>query len=332
MKKERMAICDNDEKYVYRLQELLEQRSSFPFEVSVFTGEGKIPEDVTGEKYRLILAGEKFYEMMKEKGIREEQLLLLKSSEKVSQAKEYIWKYQSGDKIRRQIAEYIAKQDIGEEVFVPGRKKGTLIGIFSPVCRELQSSFALLLGQYLAKQESVLYLNFESFSGLGKMLGDTRGRDLTDLVYYMEGGRERLSCKLESMVGNLNGLDYISPAFSFVDLSEVKEESWMLLLHTIKEIGNYDHILLDLSENVHGVLNILRECEKIFTLSHGKGMAKVQLAQYEDLLQKLDYEDILQHTRKCELPVFDRLPESVEELPHSEMAAYVKGILKEAQW
>ena len=200
------------------------------------------------------------------------------------------------------------------------------------MCRELQSSFALLLGQHLAKQGSVLYLNFESFSGLGKMLGDTQGRDLTDLVYYMEGGRERLACKLESMVGHLNGLDYISPAFSFVDLSEVKEESWMLLLQTIKEIGNYDHILLDLSENVHGVLNILRECEKIFTLSHREGMAKVQLAQYEDLLQKLDYEDILQRTQKCELPAFGRLPDSVEELPHSEMAAYVKGVLKEAQW
>ena len=332
MKKERMAICDNDEKYVYRLQELLEQRSSFPFEISVFTGEDKLPEDVRGEKYRLILAGETFYEKMMEKGIREEQLLLLKSSEKMPQVKEYIWKYQSGDKIRRQIAEYAAKQASGEDVFIPGRKKGTLIGIFSPVCRELQSSFALLLGQHLAKQGSVLYLNFESFSGLGKMLGDTQGRDLTDLVYYMEGGRERLACKLESMVGHLNGLDYISPAFSFVDLSEVKEESWMLLLQTIKEIGNYDHILLDLSENVHGVLNILRECEKIFTLSHREGMAKIQLAQYEDLLQKLDYEDILQHTQKCELPAFGRLPDSVEELPHSEMAAYVKGILKEAQW
>ena len=332
MKKERMAICDRDEKYVYRLQEVLERRSSFPFEISVFTAEDTIPEEAMGKKYRLILAGEAFYEKLKEKGVGEEQLLLLKSSEKMPQVKEYIWKYQSGDKISQQIAEYVAEQVPGETVFAPGRKKGALIGIFSPVCRELQSSFALLLGQHLAKQGSVLYLNFESFSGLGKMLGDTQGRDLTDLVYYMEGGRERLACKLESMVGNLNGLDYISPAFSFVDLSEVKEESWMLLLQTLKEIGNYDHILLDLSESVHGVLNILRECEKIYTLSHGEGMAKVQMAQYEELLQKLDYEDILQHTQKCELPVFGRLPDSVEELPHSELSAYVKNVLKEAQW
>ena len=45
-----------------------------------------------------------------------------------------------------------------------------------------------------------------------------------------------------------------------------------------------------------------------------------------------DYEDILQRTQKCELPAFGRLPDSLEELPHSEMAAYVKGVLKEAQW
>ena len=37
MKKEQMAICDTDSKYVYRLQEVLEQRGSFPFEISVYT-------------------------------------------------------------------------------------------------------------------------------------------------------------------------------------------------------------------------------------------------------------------------------------------------------
>ncbi len=336
MKKEQMAICDSDEKYVYRLQEILEQRSAFPFAISVFTEPENIPQnewEEMGKKYRLILAGETFYEKMrtelKREGVTEDKLLLLKGKEGMPEIKEYIWKYQSADNIRRQIVEYYAEKENEAVTFSPGRKKGTLLGVFSPACRELQSSFSILLGQYLAKQGSVLYLNFESFSGLSKLLEETNGRDLTDLVYYMEGGRERLVCKLESMVGNLNGLDYVSPAFSFVDLAEVREENWLLLLQTLKQIGHYDYILLDLSENIQGVLNILRMCESVYTLSSREGMAQIRLAQYEELLQKLDYDDVLKNTKKCELPIFGKIPGSIEELPYSEMSAYVKGLMRE---
>ena len=340
MKKEQMAICDTDGKYVYRLQELLEQRDAFPFVISVYTEPERIAEEDMGkmaEKYRLILAGEAFYEKLQKAGVKEEQILLLKGAEGLPEVKDYIWKYQSGDRIRQQIMEFssehlsdsFTEKEKGVAAYGCGRKKGSLIGVFSPTCRELQSSFSVLLGQHLSGQANVLYLNFESFSGLSRLLEATDGRDLTDLVYYMEGGRERLVYKLESMVGNWNGLDYISPAFSFVDLGEIREDSWMLLLKTLQEMGHYDYILLDLSENIHGVLNILRQCAKVYTLSNGEGMSQNRMAQYEELLRKLDYEDVLQNTIKCDLPVFQKSLSVPEELPHSEMAAYVRRIVRE---
>ncbi|MBR3514789.1 MAG: hypothetical protein IKO10_00415 [Lachnospiraceae bacterium] len=340
MKKEQMAICDTDGKYVYRLQELLEQRDAFPFAISVFTEPERIAEEKIGEmaeKYRLILAGEAFYEKLQKAGVKEMQMLLLKGAEELPQVTDYIWKYQSGDRIRQQIMEFFSEHisdgfTENEKGVVPyghGRQKGSLIGIFSPACRELQSSFSVLLGQHLSRQANVLYLNFESFSGLSKLLEATDGRDLTDLVYYMEGGRERLVYKLESMVGNWNGLDYVSPAFSFVDLGEIREDSWMLLLKTLQEMGHYDYILLDLSENIHGVLNILRQCAKVYTLSNGEEMSQTRMAHYEELLRKLDYEDVLQNTTKCDLPVFQKSLSATEELPRSEMAVYVRELVRE---
>ena len=332
MKKEQMAICDTDSKYVYRLQEVLEQRGSFPFEISVYTVAENIEADEIREMekhYKLILAGEAFFDRMQKEGIKEEHLLLLKSNEGMPQIRNYIWKYQSADNIRRQIVEYYAEKQNGEMTFVPGRKRCEFLGVFSPACREIQSSFSLLLGQFLSKQASVLYLNFESFSGLSEKLGNSQGRDLTDLIYYMEGGRERLVYKLESMVGNLNGLDYVSPAFSFVDLAEVKEENWMLLLQMLREMGHYDYILLDLSENIQGMLNILRKCERVYTLSNRDGMTQNRIGQYEELLQKLEYDDVLQNTKRCELPVFSKFSSDAEELSYSEIAAYVRGLVRE---
>ncbi|MBR1470004.1 MAG: hypothetical protein IJ600_00010 [Lachnospiraceae bacterium] len=330
MKKEPMAICDQDEKYAYRLQEMLAQRESFPFEVSVYTDinrEGMQSGELS-RKYRLILAGEPFYELLQQDQ-REDALLLLLKDREEGQKADAIWKYQSGDRIRQQIMEYFSEQKNAGTSFVPGRKQTALIGVFSPVCREIQTSFSFLMGQFLAKKASVLYLNFEPFSGLSKLLDTAEGRDLTDLVYYLEGGRERLVYKLESMVRNVNGLDYISSAFSFVDLGQVKEESWLLLIRTLREMGNYDYILLDLSEMVQGVLNVLRECERVYTISDREGMALTRMEQYEELLQHLEYEDILRHTKKCDLPKFRKLPSNMEELPYGDLAGYVRGLLQE---
>ena len=204
-----------------------------------------------------------------------------------------------------------------------------LLGVFSPVCHSICTSFSLLLGQFLAKKASVLYLNFEPFSGLPVLLGDMGGRDLTDLVYYMQGGKERLVYKLESMVGNINGLDYISPAFSFVDLGQVKEESWLMLTRTLREMGTYDYVILDLSEMVHGLLNVLRECDRIYTLAGREGLALARVEQYEELLKSLDYEDVLNRTSRCELPRFKKLPSSLEELPYSDLAMYVRKLMEE---
>ncbi|MBR5420502.1 MAG: hypothetical protein IK115_05070 [Lachnospiraceae bacterium] len=325
MKKEIIALCDRDEAYVYRLQELLSRRESFPFTVSCYTSEERFSEELKKGRIGLVLAGESFYKLAAGAETHP-PLLLLKEKGSAHPAPDYIWKYQSGECIRQQIMERYARA-AAPGAAAGGGKKTELIGIFSPVCRSVQTSFSLLMGQFLAKKGSVLYLNFEPFSGLPKLLKNPWDRDLTDLVYYMEGGRERLVYKLESMVSNVNGLDYISPAFSFVDLGEVSEESWLLLIRTLQEIGTYDHVILDLSEMVHGLLNVLRECEKIYTLADREGMSLSRMEQYEELLRSLDYGDILERSTRCELPRFRKLPEGIDELPYSDLAAYVKKVM-----
>ncbi len=323
-----LALCDRDEEYVYRLQELLSRRESFPFTVCSYTDREAFRQEMKKKKFSLVVASEGFYKDARELDKDGEiQLILLKGTEDDTGNEEYIRKYQSGEKIRQEIMENYAPK--GTEVKAAGNKKTRVYGVFSPVCREVQTSVSLLLGQFLAKKGSVLYLNFEPFSGLPGLLNGSSDRDLTDLVYYMQGGRERLLYKLESMVGNVNGLDYISPAFSFVDLGQVREESWLMLIDTLKEIGSYDHVILDLSEMVHGLLNVLRQCDRIYTILDREGMALSRIEQYEELLKSLDYEDVLDRSQKFELPRIKKLPSSIEELPYSDLAVYVRKLLED---
>lgn len=68
----------------------------------------------------------------------------------------------------------------------PVMKKSTsVIGVYSPVGRTQKTSFALTLGQILAKDRAVLYLNLESYSGFEQILGETYERNLSDLLYFV---------------------------------------------------------------------------------------------------------------------------------------------------
>ena len=77
--------------------------------------------------------------------------------------------------------------------------KMRIIGIYTPATRCLQTTFSITLGQMLARQRKTLYLNFEAYSGLGKMLNRQFQRDLSDLVYYLNCARDKLFYHMEGM-------------------------------------------------------------------------------------------------------------------------------------
>ncbi|MCR5118536.1 MAG: hypothetical protein K6B44_02810 [Lachnospiraceae bacterium] len=321
MKDKILAVCTVDEAYAKRLQDALSERDAFPFSVFIYTKSENLGNS---EKISLYLADETFYEGLKNAG---KALILLKSRENGPEAERYIWKYQSAEDIRKQLLDYYSElADTGASG--NGKKHSTkVIGIFSPVAKSIQTSFSLLMGQFLAKRSKVLYLNLEPFSGLSKLMSDCNNRDLTDLVYYLDGNEDRLVYKLESMVGNVNGLDYVSPAFSFLDLGQISEDNWIRLIDTLRKMGTYDHIILDLSEMVQGLLNVLRKCDLIYTIADREGFALARLEQYDELLHALEYDDLKERTRKYNLPVFKKLPSSLEELPYSDLAGYVKNVV-----
>ena len=101
------------------------------------------------------------------------------------------------------------------------------------------------------------------------------------------------------------------------------------MLQTIEKVTDYEYCILDLSEHMDGVLEVLRQCDYVFTITREDGFAAAKMAQYEALLKSTQYEDIFMKTRRCRLPVFRELPGNLSMLTHGELALSVGGILRE---
>ena len=80
-------------------------------------------------------------------------------------------------------------------------RRSRITGVYSPIGRCGKTSFALTLGQVLAREEKVLYITLEEFSGLSALTGTVYTGGLSDLLYYYTQ-REYSSVRLGSVTYN----------------------------------------------------------------------------------------------------------------------------------
>lgn len=64
-----------------------------------------------------------------------------------------------------------------------------IIGVYSPIGRCGKTCLALAIGQILAKEEKVLFVTLDTFTGFTGLLNERWKRDLSDLIYYYKQDR-----------------------------------------------------------------------------------------------------------------------------------------------
>ena len=83
-------------------------------------------------------------------------------------------------------------------------------------------------------------------------------------------------------------------------------------------------MILDLSESIQGLLEVLQLCIRVFTLTKEDHMSQCKLDQYEQLLSLCEKEEVKVKTKKLSLPYFRRLPAEMEQYTRGELADYVR--------
>lgn len=334
MKKNILAVCDPEKKYVSSLAAYIHGRSGGEFEVQAFTNIDSLTAYAKTNRITMLLAADSI--MCREISQMDiGKIMILSQGEMIQELSEYpaVYKYQPADSLAKEVLECYAQVKTQPSLAL-FKTNVELVGIYSPVSRSGKTSFALAYGQILANSHAVLYLNLEGYAGFEHLMGKTFLADISDLIYFLGSGKGNLICKMSGMTESIGNLDYIPPAFSPYDLKSVKGEQWMQLLEELCMYSAYDVIVLDLGEEVDHLPEILRKCGKIYMPVNGDGIAEAKTAQYEKLMVAKDYEDILQKTRKIKVPYHKGLgnkEQDAEQLIWGELGDYVRKLIREEE-
>ncbi|MCM1064638.1 MAG: hypothetical protein NC420_09260 [Eubacterium sp.] len=323
-----MALCDTEEEYARLMTEFLKRHRDLPWELHTYTS---VEELLAGEQHcpvtMLVVAESAYTEEMQK--LQPGRTVVLNESG-VLRWKELpsVDKYQQAEEVLRYLlAVYMEIADVQ----LPRLKKSSkavFIGNYSPVRRSMQTSFALTMSQLLAQEHRTLYLNFEHYAGIAELLPDAQTFDLADLLYFLNAEQDKFRLRIRTMLRHKGNLDYIPPMKSGQNLLTVTPAEWLGLLQKIEELGEYEYVILDLSESMQGLFDILRICSHIFTLVREDRVARSKLLQYEQILSLYEYEDLLDRTRRVSLSHIRKLPEELEQYTKGDLADMVKELLK----
>ncbi|MBQ7679605.1 MAG: hypothetical protein IJT34_07130 [Butyrivibrio sp.] len=200
------------------------------------------------------------------------------------------------------------------------------IALYSPVHGLGQTSLSLALAQLLGESgRRVLLLNLEPCAGWseptritglpgpvwqeetaqkdepGELLPEEQ-ETLTELLYYAECSEARFALRLQQIRRTFGAAEYIPPVRLPGQLREISAAQWQSLLRLIEREGGYDDLILDLSEAVSGLEELLSGADRILMLTGSDPVSERRTRAYERSLSLSGAESILLKTEKVTLP------------------------------
>jgi cellulose biosynthesis protein BcsQ len=330
LKKSIFAVCDLEAEYAANFMDYLNQKKNIPFDIQAFTNVKSLLEFGKKNPIELLLISARaMCQEVRELEVGKLVILSEGGQSPGLEAYSSVYKYQStSDVVREVMACYGEEKRVLPTVFPILKKSTEILGVYSPIGRCLKTSFALTLGQILAKTRAVLYLNLDGYAGFEALLGTTYAHTLSDLLYYLKQEDPNLMLRLGSMVQTVGGMDYLPPVQAPADILSVTFEEFNTLLQELLLHSNYDILVLDIGGGILDTFPLLDQCSRIYMPVLEDVVSKSKITQFETLLKEWDYTQVLAKVEKLTLPIHraDARP-YVEQLPFGELGAYVKELL-----
>lgn len=326
-----LILCDKEEEYAQSMTEFLRRHRGLPWSIRTYMDTVKMMQEEKGNAIDIMVVAERTWKEELSALCPLRTIVLLENGLDVRNEFVSVDKYQEANKVLQSFLEVYL--EIADEGYFHMAEIGKthFIGMYSPVRRSFQTTFALTMSQMLAVSHKTLYLNFEHFAGISEIAAQAGARDLADLLYFLMAEKDKFQLRLMTIAQHKGNLDYVPPMKSGQNLLTISGEEWQHLLHKVAETGLYEYVIMDLSESMQGLFDILRLCTVVFTMTKGDHIAQGKLAEYERIMQDYSYEDILEKTKKCVVPQVRHIPDTLDQYTKGEMADFVGGLIRELE-
>lgn len=290
-----ILICDPEEEYVRRLAEALLLKKEVTAGVRICSSPEMVQELLKIGLIKVLLISEDVpYEKRKQIFTGKRIILTRQHCVDLGEEETELRKYQPVDGLMTGIL-----KGLQEEKF-PGscadNGNGRILGVYSPVHRIGKTTFSLKLGKALAQSEDVLYLNLETYAGMGGYFRDQDASDLANVLYYAKQERDDIGIRIASIVKRMGDLDYIPPMKVWTDLRAVHTEEWKTLFERLISQSVYSVIILDIGNGMEDVFQLLRLCDQILMPCAEDVYAMAKIAQYQHMLKVLRYQELESRT------------------------------------
>ena len=295
--------------YARNFMEYLNQKRNIPFEVHAFSSAEMFLEFAKNNETEILLISDKaMKEEIRRYPIR--QIIILSEGVHSPVLDQYpaVYKYQSSEKVIREVmACYGVENGVDTSPALLPKKEMRIIGIYSPVGRTMKTTFALTLGQVLAREEKVLYITLEEFSGLSALTGTVYTGGLSDLLYYYTQ-REYSSVRLGSVTYNWGELDYIPPVTYAEDKNGIRQEVFSGLVQRIAADGTYEELILDVGGFCGGSEELLGICDVVYVPIKDDVVSTAKLEEWKTYLNRSGRSAVWEKLRFLKLPEPGPLP------------------------
>lgn len=264
MNKLRLVLADEDSRYVDVVTQYINVEYPLQLQVVAFTQPHLLTEYLSGGQGQVdvLLAQPIFvmdlqesqvplpFTLLLDDGALEPQRVLAEHKELSEQQELKVDKYQPGDQLVNCILE-LHTQHIGT---APRRSMDNsaarVLSVYSPVGGVGKSSVALALASKLSEMgKQVFYLNLEIIDSFGGTSGLSGNNAMSQVLLTLLETPDLLPLKMEmyKTADSYFGFDFLTPPDCYRELSEITAQHWQTLLDTLRTLGKYDFILVDLN-------------------------------------------------------------------------------------
>ena len=332
MQKKVLAVYDTDPRYAERLSDYVNRKEKGIFKAQAFTSKECLEEFAKRTDIDVLLMGNPI-DNEDVSSIRSVQKIYLteERSRESGKGEREIYKYQSGDDIIREVMEAYCEVPGVKAVF-PGLsgKEKRIIGVYSPVGRCGKTSLSLSIGQILAKEEKVLFISLDTFTGFSQILDERWKRDLSDLIYYYKQGRFQ-ALRMNAIIYYLGDMAFIPPIRYPDDYNQISAEEMAEFLRQMMTEGDYRTIVLDIGNYNRQVIPILDVCQVIYMPVKEDLFSQAKIREFESYIETFGSSGMMEKFHKIHIPYVTgtrRMEHFPQELLWGDMGDFVRGLLK----